>query len=73
MPVYIDGSHTRDILPFGATPMFHHLQWGATSINHQKYPSNVMYVDKIRFRKSNVKDTIRVMAMKRLSNIAATV
>ena len=41
MPVYINGSHKRDIHPCGATHMFHHSQWGATSINHQKYPSNM--------------------------------
>ena len=31
-----------------------------------------MYDDKIRCRENNVKDTIRVMAMKRLSNRVAT-
>ena len=72
MPVYINGSHTRDIHPCGATHMFHHSQWGATSINHQKYPSNIMYDDKIRCGENNVKDTIRIMAMKRLSNMVAT-
>ena len=72
MPVYINGSNSRDIQQCGATHMFHHSQWGATFINHQEYPSNIMYVDKIRFGENNVKDTIRVMAMKRLSNIVAT-
>ena len=33
-------------------------QWGATSINPQKYPSNIIYVDKFRFGENNVKDTI---------------
>ena len=74
MPVYINSSHTRDIHPCGATHMFHYSQWGATPINHQKYPSNIMYVDKIRFGENNVKDTIQVMTMKGLiSNIVATV
>ena len=72
MPVYINGSHTRNINPCGATPMFHYSQWCATSINHPKYPSNIVYDDKIRYGENNVKDTIRVMTMKRLSNIVAT-
>ena len=60
---FYDNSHARDIHPCGATHMFHHSQWGATSINHQKYPSNITYVDKIRIGENNVKDTIQVMAM----------
>ena len=68
-PVYINGSHTRGIHPYGATHMFHHSQWGAISINYPKYLFNIIYDDDIHCGENNVQDTIRVMAMRRLSNI----
>ena len=38
-PVHINGSHTRDIHPCGATHMFHHSRRDATPINPLYYAS----------------------------------
>ena len=46
MPVYINGSHTRDMLQCGATHIFKPCKWGATPIRPLNYLHRVVRREK---------------------------